>query len=495
VAATAAAASTTDDLADVVIVGGGPVGVITALLCAKHGLSSVVIERAPNIYDLPRAIAMDDEIQRVLYDLGLGEALRAITTPMAGAEFVRPDGERIIGFDLPECAEYGLGLHPVVSYYQPELESMLRRKAIAAGAQIRLGHEVVEFGQDADVVWVDIRDPDGNVDRTNARWMIAADGASSGTRRSLGIALTDLGFDQEWLVVDALLTGIDPGLPRFAQQICDPDRPTTYVRGHGPYRRWEFQLQPGEGRDEMTRPERVWELLAPWISIEHAELLRSVVYRFHAVVAAHMRSDRVFLAGDAAHQMPPFLGQGLCSGVRDAANLVWKLDLVRRGMAMAGLLDTYDEERRPHAAGLVAHAADTGRLIDQLSGRVESGTGLDAAYGGGRGVPRLEHGFVVGDNALVGRPAPAALTGWMSSDAKLGSVLTLLLDDEAALTSLSPRWSAVGAQLVVAPRGSIPCDSVVVLRPDRYVAALATGQAEIQAMETALLSYFVPPTM
>ena len=153
----------------------------------------------------------------------------------------------------------------------------------------------------------------------------------------------------------------------------------------------------------MLRPERLWELLDGWMTPDDADIIRAVVYRFHATVAERMRVGRIFLAGDAAHQMPPFLGQGLCSGVRDGANLAWKLDLVERGLAGDALLDTYSAERLPHSAGVVAHAVDTGRLIDQLAGRESHGVDLDAAYGGGRPFPHLEHGLLWGEHPMVGR--------------------------------------------------------------------------------------------
>ena len=158
----------------------------------------------------------------------------------------------------------------------------------------------------------------------------------------------------------------------------------------------------------MTDPDTVWRLLTPWLSPDEAHIVRAVVYRFHATVASTMRSGRIFLAGDAAHQMPPFLGQGLCSGVRDAANLSWKFASVKAGVAGEALLDTYDAERRPHAAGVVAHAADTGRTIDQLSGRGDTGADLENAYGGQRPFPHLTAGFVAGDHPFTGRAVRVA---------------------------------------------------------------------------------------
>jgi 3-(3-hydroxy-phenyl)propionate hydroxylase len=302
------------------------------------------------------------------------------------------------------------------------------------------------------------------------------------------VPLTDLGFDQDWLVTDLRLTGPDPGLPRLTQQWCDPARPVTYVPGHGSHRRWELQVQPGERREDLVRPENLWPLLGRWITPDQAVIARAVVYRFHAVVAERMRIGRVFLAGDAAHQMPPFLGQGLCSGLRDAANLAWKLDLVTGGLASDALLDTYDEERRPHATGIVAHAVDSGRLIDQLAGRTSAGIGVDAGYGGGRGMPGLESGFLVPGHPLVGRPIPAGVVGGPPALAAIGSRLALVATPGVDRSRLSPRWAALGAVPVDVPAGPLPEGTLLVMRPDRYVAGVATGAEAIAGLEAGLLA-------
>jgi 3-(3-hydroxy-phenyl)propionate hydroxylase len=474
---------------DIIVVGGGPVGVTMALLLARHGFAVRVLERATEIYDLPRAIVMDDEIQRVFQNAGLTDGLAAITTPLRGAEFVRTDGERIIGTELSDDTTWPLGHHPNVTYYQPELEAFLRSSAVDAGVDLRLGVEVEAIRQDGDRVSV----TEAGGSTHSARWLVAADGASSATRKQLGIAFVDQGYDQDWLVLDVRLRRPVPTLPRFVQQICDPDRPTTFVVGHADYRRWEFQLQPGERRDEMIEPDRVWELLRPWLTSDDAELIRAVVYRFHATVAERMRDGRVFLAGDAAHQMPPFLGQGLCSGVRDAANLAWKLQLVERGLARDEVLDTYGDERLPHSAGVVAHAVDIGKLIDQLSGRVEHGTGIDSAYGGGRPFPRLEHGLLVGGHAAVGRQVHQPEIDSTRLDDLIGDGFGIIVDAAtgSGVHDVVARWDGL-ARVVVVPEGSIPNalppGGAVIVRPDRYVAAVAHDADELATISTDLLT-------
>ena len=484
---------------DVVVVGGGPVGVTTGLLLARRGLDVEVLERATDVYDLPRAIVMDDEIRRVFQNAGLDAGLEVITTPLAGAEYVTTTGERIIGTELPREARWSLGHHPATTYYQPELEAFLRERAVRAGVELRLGVEAGTVSQDADSVTVEALGPDGEPRLHRASWLVAADGASSPIRKQLGIVFVDQGYDHEWLVLDVRLTREVPALPRFVQQICDPDRPTTYVTGHGDYRRWEFQLQPGEHRDEMVAPERVWQLLGPWLTPDDAELIRAAVYRFHATVAGKMRDGRIFLAGDAAHQMPPFLGQGLCSGIRDAANLAWKLQLVGSGRAGDRLLDTYGDERMPHAAAVVAHAVDSGRLIDELSGRTPPRTGLDAAYGGNRPFPHLTTGLVLGDHPAVGRQLPQPLVDGARLDELLGDGFALLVDDPATAADVAGDWDSDRVDLgrvVVVPAGTVPtvlpAGGAVIVRPDRYVAAVARDRRELALASWALLTVIDP---
>ena len=244
-------------------------------------------------------------------------------------------------------------------------------------------------------------------------------------------------------------------------------------------------------REQMVEPARVWELLSPWLGPADATIVRAVVYRFHATVASAMRVGRVFIAGDAAHQMPPFLGQGLCSGIRDAMNLAWKLAMVEQGRGGDRLLDTYDDERRPHAAAVVAHAVDTGRLIDQLAGRGDGQAGLESAYGGQRPFPHLEHGIRAGDHPLTGRQAhDIVLADGRRLDAAAGDGFAVVVPlGHATLDAASlDAWRSVGAVVV---EGAMPfADGVVVVRPDRAIASVSATPDEF-ALHTALLMEYL----
>lgn len=471
--------------AAIIVVGGGPVGVAMGLESARRGFEVTIVEKETAIHPLPRAIVMDDEIQRALTLAG-APGIGTVTSPLDGAEFIDTSGARIIGIDVPPGMVTGLGFPPVVRYYQPELEAFLRQRARAAGARLLLGEEVVSVSQSARGVSATL----ASGTELHAEWLVAADGAASPIRKSLGLRFDSLGFDQDWLVVDVKLRdGVAPVLPTLVQQICDPARPSTFVPGHDRFRRWEFQLQQGETREDMTRPERVWQLLSPWISDADAEIVRSVVYRFHATVVSSMRAGRVFIAGDAAHQMPPFLGQGLCSGIRDAANLAWKLQLVEQGLAGDQLLDTYDGERRPHAAGVVAHAADMGKLIDRLSGRGGDNDDLNNAYGGQRPFPNLEHGFLLGDHPLVGHQMPDInlVDGRRFDDAAGDGFAIVLPPGGAADPQTLADWHALGAVVV---EGEVPfADGVVLVRPDRYIASVSVTDEEFAEHTSRLMEH------
>jgi 3-(3-hydroxy-phenyl)propionate hydroxylase len=271
-------------------------------------------------------------------------------------------------------------MHPSVTYYQPELEAFLRHAAGDAGVELRLGVEVSSVEQTDGVTALTDTGP------VRARWLVAADGASSRIRKQLGLAFVDQGYDQDWLVLDVRLRRPVPTLSHVVQQVCDPDRPTTYVVGHGDYRRWEFQLQPGETRDEMVDRARVWQLLdagspptTPTCPSRGLPIPRHGRRRDARRAGLHRRRRR---PSDAAVPRP-----GAVLGRSRRREPGVEAPPVDDGAAADRLLDTYGEERMPHAAGVVAHAVDTGRLIDELSGRAPQQTGSRRRIRGQPAVP------------------------------------------------------------------------------------------------------------
>ena len=463
---------------DVTILGGGPVGCFLAVILSDMGVSNVVIDRDVAPYQLPRAIVMDDEIQRAFHDHGMGEWLQQNTEPLQRGDFVGPTNEVVIGADIPPL---GLqGVPPVVTHYQPDLDTMLRAEAERRGSQVKWGRTAVDMVDTGSSV-VTTLDTGETVE---SRWYVACDGASSWTRKHIGLTLEDLRFDQEWLVVDAELhEGAVVDLPRGVRQYCHKDRPFTFVQGVRRYRRWEFQVQENEDARQLNTEEGLWTLLQGMISPDTARLVRSAVYRFHAVVAPNMQKGNVFLAGDSAHQTPPFAGQGLNSGMRDALNLAWKLSFIKRGIATNNILNTYSTERAPHVRSTIAHAVDMGRLIDQLGGRVSHGVDIESGYGGTRPSPHIEQGVVFGEDPRVGHQF------WFHPD--VSSAVRAQGASFAVVTQapieLPDTLQRIGAQLVIAPE-SVQGAYAVIVRPDRYVAAVANDANELNRVSELLLA-------
>jgi len=463
---------------DVTILGGGPVGCFLAVILSDMGVSNVVIDRDVAPYQLPRAIVMDDEIQRAFHDHGMGDWLQQNTEPLQRGDFVGPTNEVVIGADIPPL---GLqGVPPVVTHYQPDLDTMLRAEAERRGSQVLWGRTAVDMVDSGSSV-VTILDTGETVE---SRWYVACDGASSWTRKHIGLTLEDLRFDQEWLVVDAELhEGAVVDLPRGVRQYCHKDRPFTFVQGVRRYRRWEFQVQENEDARQLNTEEGLWSLLQGMISPDTARLVRSAVYRFHAVVAPNMQEGNVFLAGDSAHQTPPFAGQGLNSGMRDALNLAWKLSFIKRGLATEKILDTYTTERAPHVRSTIAHAVDMGRLIDQLGGRVSHGVDVESGYGGTRLSPHIEQGIVFGDDPRVGHQFwfhPHVSSAVRAQGASFAVVTQVPIE-------LPDTLQRIGAQLVIAPE-SVQGAYAVVVRPDRYVAAVAHDANQLNRVSELLFA-------
>jgi len=342
----------------------GPTGAVLTALLAKRGLSVVVCDAVQDIYAKPRAIALDHEIMRVFQELGITQALAPFVEPFTDSEFYGVNGQLIKCMStLPP--PYPLGYVPSLVFSQPPLERVLREKVSSMpNAQIHLGLRLMELEQDAQRVRLNFEDQKGQAHAFEARYVVGCDGASSFVRQAVGIELEDLGFDQPWLVVDVLLNESGMAkLPKVSMQICEPKRPCTYVIGPKNHRRFEVAINEGEDPKEMQLPEKVWELLSRWMTPDDGMLWRQASYRFHALVAKDWRAQRVLIAGDAAHQQPPFLGQGMCQGVRDAHNLAWKLTQLIKGEGSESLLDSYASERAMHVRELTSRIKSIGLLV------------------------------------------------------------------------------------------------------------------------------------
>ncbi len=342
---------------EVLIIGYGPVGAAVAGLLGRYGVRTLVVDRAAEIFMAPRAIALDNEALRILQMVGLAEdAFAKVAIPH-------------VRMHCPVVGEFGrintagsIDGHPkLVTFYQPELERALRAHAERQpSVAARTGVELVRFVDDGDGVTATLRTATGEESSVRARYLVGADGACSTVRAAIGEEFEGHTYAEDWLIVDAL--GV-PGAFDHIEFLCDPARPTPHMVAPGGRTRWEFMLRPGETRKEMEADAKIAELLRPWVKAADVQIERKAVYRFHARACRRFNKGRVFLAGDAAHVTPPFAGQGLVAGLRDAANLAWKLAWVVNGRASPSILATYDQERRPHAVKMIALAKFMGQLI------------------------------------------------------------------------------------------------------------------------------------
>ena len=521
----------------VAVVGAGPVGAMTANLLGCYGIETVLVDRATEIVDYPRAIGVDDEALRTFQAAGLVEPVLADTIQNVPLRFFDARG-RCFADVRPTTREYGWYRRNV--FVQPQAERALR-----AGLErfphvhTLLGHEVVGLAQTGDAVTLDVRAADGTRSRLRADYVVGADGGRSTVRELLGVPLEGDTHPRRWVVVDC---ANDPLDAPFTGLHCDPRRP--YVCAHMPHdhRRWEFMLFPGEDSGDMLAPSKILELLGHHVERpEELEVVRARVYTHHSRLASRFVVGRVLLAGDAAHLMPPWAGQGMNTGFRDAANLSWKLAACLLGRAAPGLVATYETERRAHARSMIDLSTRLGRILSPT--RTSTARARDVVLRAAtvapgvrswvvemrfKPVPRYEDGVVVParrprrEPASVGRmfiQPDVELDGRCAKlDEVLGSgfaVLGFECDPVGGLDQAGLDWLAgLGARVVrvVESRAgerhlraeqrwpatvvvedvesllrawfAVRTGNVVVLRPDRYVAALTTPQGLGSALAT-----------
>lgn len=350
---------------DVVIVGLGPTGATLAGLLGQRGLSVAVFDKLPDLFPLPRAAGFDHEVMRMAQELQIAERVTPHVSPYRPSEYRGMQGQLIKRLDAAP-PPFRLGWAPNFVFEQPAFERVLRaRLAELPQVHVETSAEVVGVGQDVEGAWADVRLAGSDqVERVTGRYLVACDGGSSPIRKQLGITLEDLGFDEPWLVVDAIVNEDKLAeLPQTQVQYCEAARPCTYVVGVGRHRRWEIMLHPGENTSSQFPEEELWPLLARWLKPGEGQLWRRAAYRFHGLVAREWRRGRILLAGDAVHMTPPFMAQGMVQGLRDALNLSWKFEQVLRRGAPDALLDTYQQERRPHVTATTQAAMALGRVI------------------------------------------------------------------------------------------------------------------------------------
>lgn len=483
---------------DVAIIGMGPVGATLANLLAGLGHSVVVLEREKAIFALPRAIHFDGECMRVFQNIGIAATLLPKIIPSPGMKFVDADGKPIITWER----SIDLGKHAwceSYKFYQPELEQALREQLSShPQVDVRLRHEVFSVEPQDDMVTLRFEDTaTGKIAALSARYVVGCDGARSTVRRFMGVELDDLQSHKQWVVVDTVLHQDKPELGFHSIQYCDPKRPCTYSRGPGLRRRWEIMLVDGDDVKQVTSDAWLWQQLQAWITPDEAVLQRAALYTFHSVVAKKWHTGRLFIAGDAAHQTPPFMGQGMAAGIKDAANLAWKLAAVLSGDQDESLLATYDSERLPHAREFIATAVKLGSVIqDQSLGGFGEHLG-DSLKNFRTPQPHLGAGHF--------HPIPSPHNGEVAPQSFLLSGERL--DDIApyqAVLLLHPDASTVDAackpdvQMIHADSDSSLAylqhtqARAVLIRPDRYVYGIAKQDSDIAPLLASWQQQYAP---
>ncbi|MDQ2816183.1 MAG: bifunctional 3-(3-hydroxy-phenyl)propionate/3-hydroxycinnamic acid hydroxylase, partial [Actinomycetota bacterium] len=428
------------DDADIAIVGAGPVGMLLALLLGRRGWRVEVLERQAAPYGGPRAVHLDHEAARILQNAGIMDDLASQTEVMDSYLWRNAAGTPLLWLDGAAEVPAVSGWPASSMFHQPDLERLLA-EAVARQPRIRVraGHDVREVGPGAvgapvkrtgwpgragetgdgetgdgetgATLCVQADGPGGARVRVRARWVIGCDGAESRIRALAGVDVSDLQYQAAWLIVDVAPAGLVRWSP-LNIQVCDPARPTTAVSGGPGRRRFEFMRLPGDAPDSFGSSATAWRLLEPWgLTPANAVLERHALYTFGARLVERWRRGRLLVAGDAAHQMPPFAGQGLCSGLRDAANLAWRLDLVLAGRAPDTLLDGYGHERGSQVRAEIDFSVELGKIICVLDPAAAAARDRDFAPIAEAGPvpipdrPPLGTGLLLAGDLQAGQPA------------------------------------------------------------------------------------------
>jgi 3-(3-hydroxy-phenyl)propionate hydroxylase len=341
----------------IIIVGAGPTGLTLGNLLGIFGIDVLILERNAGLSDLPRAISIDDEGLRICQAMDLSHAVIENMLLDIDAHYI--SGKHYLSKVSPTSKRNG---YPLIStFHQPEFEAaLLHGLKRFPCVSIQFRHTVETFEQSDTGVTLSVRTPDGILKTFTCAYLLACDGAKSGTRRQLGITMRGSTFSQKWLVIDTI-NDTDPSA--VAIFFCNPNRPAVTIPAPHASRRWEFMLLPGEREEDLLRDEKIRALIQQVGGSRNPQIIRRYIYTFHAALAQTFSKGRVFLLGDAAHLMPPFGGQGMNCGLRDARNLSWKLQMVLQGQASPALLNTYNQECHQHAAQLIWFSKFLGTII------------------------------------------------------------------------------------------------------------------------------------
>ena len=406
-----------EDSYDIVIAGFGPVGQLCSNLLNKYGLSIAAIESSPDICSYPRVTSMDDEIQRIISSLGLWDGFSDNVSVPDFADLIFPNGKVLLRAPVTSTSN---GFPFVSTFNHPELERLLKKNLNSINREdIFYGHQVINFKEDGELIDLSIKNlQDNKLLRLKTKYLFACDGSESFIRSKLKIDLIDLKYNKEWLVVDIKLE--DSHLTeKVARYICDPERPTIFTTLMGGRVRLEFQLLAGENNKEIISENKHTKFISQLLDGKEYQIERFYFYRYRGNCANELRRKNIFILGDAAHQMPPFAGQGLSSGLRDAVNLCWKLASVIKNQFNKDILDTYETERIEEVKNSISSSIALGKLIDSLSLAFKDNTPLDEA------IPPEAREQAYGKKSLTKQSISRGLFSSLVKDNNIGKVVPM----------------------------------------------------------------------
>ena len=352
---------------DVTIVGLGPAGGTLANLLAMHGFSILILDREKSFYPLPRAVHFDDEIMRVFQTIGITKDFLKYTIINKGTKFVNSREKVILDWPRPKKITDN-GWYPSYRFHQPDLEKQLRKKLkkykkvfIEQNSEVK---KITNSKNHVDIVYTNTRNHKKYYVRS--KYLVGCDGANSVTRKQMKTKMDNLGFTQKWAVVDLILKKKKNNLPDRTIQYSNPKQPATYCRNVGKRRRWEFAIKKNQSDKKVLSENYIWNFLKPWLNKSEAIIERKTIYQFESAIARKWRKGRIFIAGDAAHLMPPFMGQGMCAGIRDASNLAWKIATCLRVKHNDTFLNTYQTERSLNVKEYIETTMRMGEFVNAV---------------------------------------------------------------------------------------------------------------------------------